>query len=205
MTPLRIPLLILGLVVLGGCASVRVSSEFDLVAPFDRYQRFDWYTPFDRSEDAVVPGFRRLGREAITELLNERGYDGPTPEADFLVRFYAFLELDRDIVVAGDGEIFDPMTIGHAEPPVEKNPDEVARPDDVFVPNPSADWGVGLDGLDKIEVGDVVVEIADAATRKLVWRGKGRGIVEPGMPKRELVQVLDKVLAKFPPALPAPH
>jgi len=77
-----------------------------------------------------------------------------------------------------------------------------------------ADWGYGYGhgrwygggGLDvyQYEEGSLVVDIVDAHTKQLAWRGTATGIVDPGATPEDRTKKINKAVAKifedFPPS-----
>jgi len=186
----------------GGCASVRVSTEVDPSASFAAYRSFDWVSPEDSSEDPKFPGFRHTGRQAIAEHLTAKGYlpvkAGAPP--DFLVQFFAFVEHEEETVLIEEGEVHQVGTPVPSLPPERSRSPSAPRPDPPSID--SSAEGVAIDDLevDDLEIGDLVLEILDARTRKVVWRGTGRGIADVTAPQAELSRALERVLARFPDA-----
>ena len=170
--------LIAMVVVIAGCETMRVGSDYDHRADFSAYHRFAWLTldyPRTRVMNPLVP--LRV-REAIEQTLARNGYervDDPAA-ADFVVDF----------------------TIGSRERiDVQSYPAPYRGP-----------WGWGYPyfgnevSVRRYRDGTLAIDVFDARTRQPVWHGWAKkeltraDLQNPGEPIRKAV---DAVLANFPP------
>jgi hypothetical protein len=61
--------------------------------------------------------------------------------------------------------------------------------------------GMGTTYVDKIPVGTLLVEMGDANTKKMVWRGTGSNTLsdKPEKIEKKIYEVVEKMFKKFPP------
>jgi len=64
-------------------------------------------------------------------------------------------------------------------------------------------WGTGSATVDKVPVGQLIVDIGDTHSRKFVWRGTASGTVssKPEKNEKALNSALTKMFQNFPPVL----
>jgi hypothetical protein len=62
-------------------------------------------------------------------------------------------------------------------------------------------WGTGTATVDKVPVGQLMVDIGDASARKFVWRGTASGTIssKPEKNEKALNAALTKMFQNFPP------
>jgi len=64
-------------------------------------------------------------------------------------------------------------------------------------------WGVTEIRVKEITMGTLVIDVADAATKELVWRGIGVGeidpLAKPQVRDRRIVEAATKILKNYPP------
>ncbi len=158
------------IVVLTGCSSIDVSTNFDADNDFTGYKTFAWM-----KEDTSG---------------KEYAYDGPLDEQ---IRSAVDTQLESSGLTRADGPA-DVLVVYHAggEQQVE-----------------AADWGSGgwwgRGGGEEntYHKGTLIVDLVDAATRKLVWRGTAtRALSEepsPGTQKDTIDKAVEKMFKKYPP------
>lgn len=180
-------------IVAAGCVSMAVHVRYDGMAKFDQFRTFDWIPKpaADNPASDLVPGFRERVRRVLARLLTEKGLQ-QAPEGvqpDLHVVFYSHLANEERPWVSNWGLPYHPW---YVEP-----------------------WGYTWDAwLDDwqpsveagtVEIGTLVVDLVDAKTHKLVWRGWGRGVVDPGAEESELLDAARQILDRFPPSQAPPN
>ncbi len=62
-------------------------------------------------------------------------------------------------------------------------------------------WGASTAGPHDIPVGTLIVDLVDARTKQLIWRGEGTATLSSKMSRNEkkLNKVLKKMFGEFPP------
>lgn len=163
------------------CASVDIHHDWDVTADFTRYHTYQWMpaAPAPEPKDAKAAQAantlldRRI-RAAVDAAMASRGFTADPAEPDVLVVYHTATDEKMDIT----------------------------------------DWGysysgdyAGWEGRD-IDVqnyteGTLVVDLVDAGTRGLVWRGVATGEVhperEPEERDRAMRELVAKMFEKYPP------
>lgn len=170
---------------LGACASQRVATDFDSAARFGDLKTFAWLAPSrDQVEDPVLDSEllgRKIQRAAANELVR-RGYvlvrDDAAP--DFFVTYHtSSRERIRD---AGGISIGVGLGGGYRR-----------SRHSIFV-------GDHFGGVESYQEGTLILDIIDARTRELIWRGWMRGSMHPTRYTDEAVDAaVREILAEFPP------
>ena len=164
-----------------GCASTRVTDDYDVNADFSSYATFAWLPqPQEMTGDARInnPLIAERVRSAIDRTLTAKGYR-PASETppDFFVGYFLSLEQKLDV-----------YTI-----------------DRYYGAGPYRRWsGAGFEThVNQYEEGTLVIDIVDAAAERLVWRGSGsRRISKSPTPQKSTQRVneaVEAILARFPP------
>ncbi len=170
--------------VLAGCASVPVSTDYDPAFDFGPYRSFSWL-----EEKQPLTGDLRLDnplldqrlREAIERALIARGYKKSGGAADFVVGYHLSLTQRYDVSTLQSHYGYGPgwNRVGYG-------------PADTIVT--------------EYEEGTLVIDVVDRAADRLVWRGQAYGRVRESAAPEEREQrvnrVVESILADFPPGLP---
>ncbi len=165
--------------VASACASgISVNSDFDPQANFSSYRTFAWM-PLPRNTDYRLNNDLVDGRirSAIENQLQANGYQlGPAEGADFKVGYHAALEGKMDV-----------------------------RTINTYYGYGWEQWSTisSQTYVDEYTEGTLVVDIVDAKSNELVWRGSGQGEVreraDPDERTRRINDAIAKILAEFPP------
>ncbi len=174
----------LALAVLCACSTLQINQDFDADAPFSSYRTYGWLTHEQAPTGDIRidnPLLHRRIRDAIDRHLEIMGFRKVTDaEPDIWVGFHLSLEqrldvrtINRHHGVGGYGRR------GH--------------------------WGtVGYETqVRQYQQGTLIIDIADAAERKLVWRGWASDRLsrnpQPDQQEARVHEVVQQVLAQFPP------
>lgn len=169
---------------LGACAQTPVRTDHDPGADFASMQSFAWVTPAEaRVEDPLLDSgllARKIQHAAVTELTT-RGYrEAGSGEADFLVTYHtATRERIRDLY------------------PTHSFHWQYGRG---F--RPYRGFGVGFhhSPVQSIREGTLIIDVIDARSGELVWRGWSSGEVHPRRFTDEAVATAVRdILTRFPP------
>lgn len=172
----------LALVLLTACAGAPVHTDYDRDARFDGMSTFAWLAPSYEKVDDPVLDSELLGakvRRAVVMTLTSRGYEETAEDAaDFLVTYHtSSRERVRDHGVSfgiGFGGFYHR---GHHSIIVR----------DGF-------------GMDSYQEGSLIIDIVDAETKQLVWRGWTRDLLHPRSYTEEAVgRAIEAILERFPP------
>ena len=179
-------MLVLGFIVLlAGCASVRVNHDYDPQHDFNEYKTFKWGQA-DIENDALKqnPMLAKRINETVQNVLQEKGFvllEDENADPDFVVVTHAGLK-DRVQVqttsYAGYGRYYrgwyDPW------------------------------WGPygGQTHVSHYEEGTLVIDIVDMKNKELAWRGLGTKTIGNRTGDKQL-QVIDnvvrRIMSSFPP------
>ena len=161
-----------------GCSPVRVNYDYDADADFSSLKRYDWLeSSLVIREEALLE--KRI-KNAITKNLQAKGFVLSTEEPDFLIALQGIRELKRDVVE------FEHTTHrrytaydGH--------------------------WQNHGVEVFEYEQGTVFVDFISTATKELIWRGTGTGVIEPDLSPqardKRINHAIFDLLENFPPDL----
>ena len=167
-------------ILLAACSGVSTSYDFDPEADFTKLSSYAWLpAPRKEKDDSLV--LARIHRATDRELA-AKGYVAAESGADFLLAAHVG---SRQRVQVTDWGYSYGIGYGHGG--------YYGR----YVAGP------GRIDVYEYEEGSIVLDIVDAKTRKLLWRGVATAVV-PDNPKPEQLdklvnEAMKKVLAKFPP------
>ena len=173
---------LVSLLLLVGCYKVRVRTDWDSAVEYSTFQRYHWLEPpvrEDASPFADNDLLRKKLRVAIETALDDRGFRSveTAEEADFLVTWDLTLEEQFRVNGVRSGGYY----------------------------GRGSYWGGGLYGTSSVRAyqeSTLLIDLLEAGTGKLVWRGWGSGIVETRDRDRSQKRLNDgvrQILAHFPP------
>ena len=177
-------LLALTLTLLGGCARIPVSYDYDRQANWSGYKTYDWYAARPQAKDkaagVINPIMDSRVRHAVETELAARGYKlEKTGDPDFLVTYYPVYQNHTMVTQAG-------MYGGWGY-------------------HRSFGYGVGVPFSEVYQVreGSIVLEVVDHKTNHLVWQALGQGalsgIADPRDADEQVAEAVKQILARFPP------
>jgi hypothetical protein len=172
----------LALVALGGCGGgIDVQSDYDPGADFDRFSTYTWAVRTNAGNDdprvynAIT---RQRVKTAVNRALQAKGYTEEATDGDFLVAWHGAIE----------GRMSYQTINSHY----------------------GYGWGwyggVGVSNtyVNEWDEGTLLVDIVDARTNELVWRGTATGTIDqnrtPEQAQADLDDAARKLLASFPPS-----
>jgi len=177
------------ILVIVSCSTVEVGYDFDPGQDFSELRSFDWMqAPPDAPRDPRIEGntlFQKQVHEAVTRALEAKGFNRLTSGTpDFLVGYHASVDRRSSVQVLNN-------QYGYA---------------------PGWGWGYGAGYAPyaypstyvyEYDEGTLIVDIVDASTRELVWRGSATDEVDfsasPEKRNAQLNDAVNKVLSNFPP------
>ena len=172
------------LALLAGCSTVSVYNDFDPGIDFSNLKTYAWSPKgHEKIGDARIvnnPILHTHIQDAINTALTIKGFQKEvTGLPDFWVQYDVITEDKKNIL--------------HLQPDIKGGED--SRWNDYF-----GDGGVATFHYTE---GTLIINIADPQTKKLIWRGIGRGVADPdASPERRTRNInnaVDKILAEFPP------
>lgn len=177
----RIAAALIAATALLACASPPISVQFDREEDFSALRRFAWYpnrTPAQTRKQGRFPEQFAAAERTVERGLMERGYQKvPRASADFLVLCQLSLERQLDTRTVNE-----PYRMGGSEWEVHR---VVTREETI-----------------EYQRGTVLIDVLDARSRRLVWRGSASGrfeVDEVPSPDR-VAKRASEILAKFPPS-----
>lgn len=181
------------LLMVAGCRTYNVRTDWDPDIPFEQLQRYQWQEPPAREEASPFEDntlLRKRVRFAIESALAERGYVSvdDVAEADFLVTYAVVLDerLRVDGVDSGFGG-FGGIGIGSR-----------GRRGGLGYYG----GGVGTTSIREYQESTLLIDFLNPEDEALLWRGWGTGIVQTRDRDRgqdRLKDGIGKILAEFPP------
>jgi hypothetical protein len=181
---------VLSLMLVAGCRTYNVRTDWDPAISFERLQRYHWQEPparegADPFEDNTL--LRKRLRFSIEAALTERGYRAveDIADADFLVTYGVVL--DERLQVDGVNSGFGGAGVGYR--------------------GGGGRWGFYGGGINTTSVREyqesvLLIDFLNPADEQLIWRGWGTGIVQTRDRERgqdRLDDGVSKILAEFPP------
>jgi Domain of unknown function (DUF4136) len=185
-------LFLVGLWMAAACASSpKIGYDFDRSADFSAYRTYAWLSgdqerTGDRRADSSAVDMRV--RIAVGAQLRLKGYQAlPEGKPDFYVAYHVGLKDSSPSIstpyysdgMAGHAfaHAADSRTAGKSAPAVNESPSYLT--------------------------GSLLIDIIDAASQKLVWRGTAAGEVDPGLTSQQRDErtkaIVHKLLSHFPP------
>lgn len=184
MSIVKLPFYLLSVLILVGCAGLRVNQDYEPGADFSIYTTFGWKSAVQpqtgdvRLDNPLLDG--RI-RKAVKRALIENGYrEIDEGSANFLVEYgltiqpkthSPSLSIGTGVGIGGRGSF--------------------------------GGIGVGIPVGGSYEEGVLVIDLYDTKTGRLFWRGSGATRLNwqegPAKTTEEINTLVDKVLAQFPP------
>jgi len=162
--------------VVGSCSTVSYISDWDTQRDFSGDDTFAWFelAPNPKDGPAPVPGNQlvaeRIRRSVTAELRGKGMESAPPEEAELLVSY--FVVLQPRMVMYHTGWAY-PYWWG---------------------------WGWGSSHARTYTEGTLVVDVLDADSRQLVWRGMAAGaFTRPNPSDEHVARVAARLMADFPP------
>ena len=159
-----------------GCSDVRVSTDYDPSVDFTTFDTFSWTSsPFAHSARGGVPDDRLAAqiRNDVADVLGDKGLT-------LTGRSEASVLVSHHVTV-------EPRVAVHRRYTATRS----------GVRHYSRSW------IEEYERGTLVIDVVDAATNQLVWRGSARSRLPDGRTaeqRNRLVRdAVERILARFPP------
>ncbi len=160
------------------CSTMKVVVDYDDQVNFRSYKTFHFVTPKkmkakQKGTPEVIkdPIFMKQARNEIGTVLSEKGFQRAETQkqADFVIAFYATAKHKAQIT-----------------------------PPTYHIGRFGRRW-VRPGHVHHYKQGTLIVDIVDREKHELVWRGVGSGVLDRNDPRKNLLEAVQKVLAKFPP------
>jgi hypothetical protein len=167
------------LLMLTACSTVTVSTDFDPSAPFNKYRTYTLMQP--NEEPPLSPSSEIAYRDALHSSLGARGLREVADNADLHVLRH----------VSTEEKLFTYQTnnFGYGYG---------------YGYGPYGAWGafpLGYTNVSEYTEGTLVIDFVDAKTRKLVFRGIGKGTMgDPQTNAQNIREAIQKMMLAFPNA-----
>jgi hypothetical protein len=189
--PLRASAALLACVWLAACAKPEIGCDVDPDAPIGVYHTFGILEAGPREEVPEDPRFGPLldrhTEDAIDEALRLRGYQLRTSgPVDFLVAYSN--EIQREHRTVGS-----PVSVGIGYGSYVGSGVGIG----------TGWYGPSHSTTRTVPKGTLVIDVLEAETRKVVWRGWAKDtLTASGDPRGAIFDAVGRILAQFPPASP---
>ena len=164
---------------LAGCSSLTVNYDYDQDANWAKYRTYGWMDLSQRNTDPTSP-------VADTALLQQR-----------IQNSVNLVMADRRITASNDPDLLVIYHLGSSEK--IQVTDWGYRYSDYY-------WGYGGRQIDVYQFteGSLVIDLVDAETQNLVWRGTGTKVIDQTQKSPEELQarlnkIVSKIMDSFPP------
>lgn len=171
----------------GGCSSIRVETQYDPDVEFRTYTNFGWLpVPKARTGDLRIDyaALDAVVRAEVNRKLAARGFKSTTDlEVDFWVVYHVAIRKKLE---------YSTLPIGYDYSPA-------------WGPGQWTDERHGNRGtyVRTFDEGTLVLDIVDARTSRLAWRGSAKAAVDAARSRRQeearLKRAVGKMLDRFPP------
>lgn len=175
---------------LTGCSTMTSHADWDTTANFAALKTYSWapgqqpLTGDPRIDHNVLLDERV--RQAVDDVLGSRGYQKNETNPDFWISYQAAIESKISATTM--------PSYGYATP--YANYHGMSHYD-------YAGWDTGSTMVTQYDEGSIIIDVADAKARKLIWRGTVSDVVNPSRTPAKRQQKIDeaitKVFADFPP------
>ncbi|WP_274475345.1 DUF4136 domain-containing protein [Mangrovimonas aestuarii] len=168
--------LLLVLVIVTSCSSVKVASDYDKNVDFNNFKTFAFYKPgIDKAEISDLDKRRIL--RAIESELTSKGFT-KSESPDLLVSI--FTKSREQINVYNDG--WGPYGYGWGWSPWY--------------------WNNYYTSVSTSTEGMLYVDLIDANKKELVWQGVGSGYLSQNMDKKDerIKEFVNKIMERYPPS-----
>lgn len=170
----------LGLTVLGvGCSTISTNYDYDTATDFSRLRTYDWMKvpPSSQTSPFVLDRIKT----ATDRVLHAKGYQQTSNNPDFLLAAHAGQQSKIQVTDWGYGYGYAPRARRYRGGRYR---------------------GGGLDVYEYHE-GTLILDVVDARSKNLIWRGTATGTIDPGATPEKKTQKIDdavqEVLRDFPP------
>lgn len=158
--------------ILQGCSSTNVTTDYDRQANFGSYKSYNWMPAPDRmSRNPLLDNslMRKHVENAVINVLATKGMYAIQLSPDLLIAYHLGVKEKIDVNSWGYGY---------------------------------GRWGAwGSPNVDvrQYKEGTMVIDLVDAKTKELVWRGIGKGAIGSGDPEVKIREAVTEILSMYPP------
>ena len=168
--------LVLFVLVMTSCNTVRVATDYDREANFAQYQTYAFFKPgIDKAEISDLDKKRIL--RAIDQEMQEKGFT-KSDNPDLLVSI--FTKTKENINIYNN-----PYGYGYG-----------------WGWHPWY-WGAGYNTVNSTTEGTLYIDLVDASEKELVWQGMGTAALSNKVEHKQerINKIVEEILEKYPPSL----
>ena len=168
------PVLMLLVMFVTSCNTVRVASDYDREADFNSYHSFPFFKPgIDKAEISDLDKKRIM--RAIEGTMSEKGFE-KSQSPDLLVSIFTKTHENINIYQHNPG-----WGYGWGWSPWY--------------------WNSGFNTVNRTSDGTLYIDLIDANTKELVWQGMGTAALAERVSKKQerINEIVSKILEKYPP------
>ena len=171
---------VLLLVTFVGCSSISTNTDYDPTVDFTKYKTYMWFAGEMPADDELGKYhlIKKRIANSVEKSLEAKGYTKGTQENyDFVI-----------IIHAGTKEKIQMNTYNYGG----------------YGRGWTGSGGMSTTDVNYYDEATLIVDLHDAATKELAWRGTATGIIGSGKKTQEEAQadadeVVNKIMANFPP------
>ena len=178
-------LLVAGVTLLAGCgSSIELNRDFDQQLDFSQFKTFEWVPSKGSGGGSQMSGLieERI-KNAVIDQLTQKGMTQAASDPDVYVVYHAGTQDKVDVTDYG-------YSYGG-----------YGRYGGVY----GGPYGAGSGGISTYNYteGTLIIDIYDASTEQLAWRGTGTGVLDENPSPDELTEGINKavaaILSQYPP------
>lgn len=166
--------LLLFVLVLTSCSSVKVATDYDQSVNFNQYQTFAFFKPgIDKAEISDLDKKRIL--RAIETEMQEKGFtksDNPDLLVSIFTKTKENINIYNNNYAYGYGWGWHPWY-----------------------------WGAGYNTVNSTTEGTLYIDLIDAEKKELVWQGMGTAALAREVDRKQerINEIVEEILEKYPP------
>jgi len=178
MKKFKIPLILVLIIIVAGCSSLTVKTDYDQNADFKSLKSYRWAKDSEINPDDELqknPLVQKRIMAGVDKVLSQKGFSlNETGDVDFVVMVHAGIKEKMQVTDWGNRGWYDPW------------------------------WGPygGRVDVSHYEEGTLVVDVVHAADKDLIWRGLGTkviGNVDPDEQEERAYNLVSQIMKDFPP------
>ena len=177
-------------VILASCSSIKVSSDMDKSADFTKYKTYEYYGWADNSSDILNQLDKERIEKAFGVELSARGMTYVESGGDLIVTLYIVTQQKQQTTATTTG-----MGMGYGG---------YGGYGGYYGYGPGYGWGGGMSTTSyntyDYTVGTLVIDVYDAAEKKLIFEASGSGEIEDNPKKRDdsTPRTVAKIMYDYP-------
>ncbi|MGB7843877.1 MAG: DUF4136 domain-containing protein [Salinimicrobium sp.] len=169
--------LLLLVVVLASCNTVKVATDYDREANFGQYQTFAFFKPgIDKAEISDLDKKRIL--RAIEQEMQQKGFT-KSDNPDLLVSI--FTKTKENINIYNNNYAYGYYGWGWSP----------------------WYWGSGYNTVNSTTEGTLYIDLIDAGEKQLIWQGMGTAVLASDVERKQerINEIVEEILKEYPPSM----